>query len=98
MYGKGGPGGPIGMTTVARRTLIRQSLLSVGALAVAPSLDAVGSVAPGSGIEISLAEWSLRGALYGGRLDHLDFPAKAKKDFGISAVEYVNGFFGGRTR
>ena len=22
-------------------------------------------------------------------------PAKAKRDFGISAVEYVNGFFGG---
>jgi sugar phosphate isomerase/epimerase len=28
-------------------------------------------------------------------MDHLDFPAKAKNEFGISAVEYVNGFFGG---
>jgi sugar phosphate isomerase/epimerase len=46
-------------------------------------------------IEISLAEWSLHRAIYGGKLDHLDFPAKAKRDFGISAVEYVNGFFGG---
>jgi hypothetical protein len=52
---------------------------------VAPSLTALGS--SGSGIEISLAEWSLHRALYGGRLDHLDFPAKAKKEFGISAVE-----------
>jgi sugar phosphate isomerase/epimerase len=33
--------------------------------------------------------------LQAGKLDHLDFPAKAKNDFGIGAVEYVNGFFGG---
>ncbi len=46
-------------------------------------------------IEISLAEWSLHRALYGGKLDHLDIPARAKNDFGIAAVEYVNGFFGG---
>lgn len=54
-----------------------------------------GLAASDSGLRISLAEWSLHRALYGGKLDHLDFPAKAKKDFGISAVEYVNGFFGG---
>lgn len=45
-------------------------------------------------IEISLAEWSLHRAVYAGKLDHLDFPAVARKEFGISAVEYVNGFFG----
>jgi sugar phosphate isomerase/epimerase len=72
---------------------MRQSLLGAGAIVVAPSLDGIASSAPR--IEISLAEWSLHRALYGGKLDHLDFPAKAKKDFGISAVEYVNGFFGG---
>jgi len=42
---------------------------------------------------ISLAEWSLNKSLFGGKLDNLDFPAKAKNDFGISAVEYVNQFF-----
>ena len=31
-----------------------------------------------------------------GKIDHLDFPSIAKKDYGISAVEYVNGFFGGK--
>jgi sugar phosphate isomerase/epimerase len=46
-------------------------------------------------INISLAEWSFNRALYSGKLDHLDFPAKARNEFGISAVEYVNGFFGG---
>jgi len=28
-------------------------------------------------------------------MDHLDFPGIAKNEYGISAVEYVNGFFGG---
>lgn len=47
-----------------------------------------------TGIELSLAEWSLHRTIREGKLDHLDFAAKAKKDFGISAVEYVNGLFG----
>lgn len=43
--------------------------------------------------KISLAEWSLHKTLFEGKLTNLDFPAKAKNDFGISAVEYVNQFF-----
>lgn len=43
--------------------------------------------------KISLAEWSLHKTLFDGKLNNLDFPAKAKNDFGISAVEYVNQFF-----
>lgn len=43
--------------------------------------------------KISLAEWSLNKAIFGGQLDNLDFPVKAKRDFDISAVEYVNQFF-----
>src|SRR5690606_38192929 len=43
--------------------------------------------------KISLAEWSLNQQLFAGELTILDFPAKAKNDFGISAVEYVNQFF-----
>ncbi len=42
---------------------------------------------------ISLAEWSLHRAIRGGQLDHLDFPAAAKRDYGIDAVEYVNTLF-----
>jgi sugar phosphate isomerase/epimerase len=42
-----------------------------------------------------LAEWSLHRTIRAGKIDHLDFPAIAKKDFNISAVEYVNGLFGG---
>jgi sugar phosphate isomerase/epimerase len=43
--------------------------------------------------EISLAEWSLHKALFNKKIDNLDFPVVAKKEFGISAVEYVNAFF-----
>jgi sugar phosphate isomerase/epimerase len=43
--------------------------------------------------KISLAEWSLHKALFAKELDNLDFPAKAKNEFGISGVEYVNQFF-----
>jgi len=50
---------------------------------------------PGSDITLSLAEWSFNRALYSGKMDHLDFPEIAAKEFGIKVVEYVNGFFGG---
>lgn len=43
--------------------------------------------------KISLAEWSLHKSLFDNKLTNLDFPAKAKNDFGISAVEFVNQFF-----
>lgn len=43
--------------------------------------------------EISLAEWSLHKTIFEGKLDNLDFPELAKKEFGISIVEYVNQFF-----
>lgn len=43
--------------------------------------------------KISLAQWSLNKALFGGQLDNLDFARTAKQTFGIDAVEYVNQFF-----
>src|SRR5262245_5748103 len=48
--------------------------------------------------EISLAEFSLADSLYSGKLDNLDFPAKAKNVFGITAVEYVSGFWDGKVQ
>lgn len=43
--------------------------------------------------KISLAQWSLHRSLRSGKLSTFDFPAKAKNDFDIHAVEYVNQFF-----
>jgi len=80
------------MTT--RKAFIKKSLIGIGGIMLAPSITAFKP--DNSGIEISLAEWSLHRAIGAGKLDHLDFPAKAKNDYGISAVEYVNGLFGGK--
>lgn len=46
--------------------------------------------------KISLAEFSLAESLYSGKLDNLHFPARAKNDFEIDAVEYVSGFWNGQ--
>lgn len=42
---------------------------------------------------ISLAQWSLHPLLFDKKLEHLDFPKVAKREYGIDAVEYVNVFF-----
>jgi sugar phosphate isomerase/epimerase len=78
----------------SRRTFVKQTLAGAATLLLPSHMFSAPSPYPG--IELSLAEWSLHRALKEGRLDHLDFPAKAKKDFGIGVVEYVNGFFGGK--
>jgi len=80
------------MTT--RRNFLRKSLLGAGALVMTPSLDFKSMI--DSGLKISLAEWSLHRAIEAGKVDHLDFPLIAKNDYNISAVEYVNGLFGGK--
>jgi sugar phosphate isomerase/epimerase len=66
------------------------SALTVRALP-APAADKPAEKAPL--FRISLAEWSLHRTLFEGKLDNLDFPRAAKRQFGIDAVEYVNQFF-----
>lgn len=59
------------------------------------------SAAPGAGeaaakelfFKISLAEWSFHKALFAGKMNHLDFASRAKNEFGIQGIEYVNQFF-----
>lgn len=76
-----------------RRSFLKHAMVGAGALAI--DYSAFAAPAPFAGeLKISLAEWSFHRMLQAGKLDHLDFPLKAKKDFGIDAVEYVNGFFG----
>jgi sugar phosphate isomerase/epimerase len=81
---------------VSRRKFVRHSILGTGALLMHPVLKSM--ALQESKLEISLAEWSLHRALEAGKVDHLDFAYIAKKDFGINAVEYVNGFFGGKKK
>lgn len=78
---------------LTRRSFVRRSLLAAALPLAGCRVRAEETAA--TRIEISLAQWSLHRTIYSGRLDHLDFPAKSRNDFGISVVEYVNGFFGG---
>jgi len=80
---------------LTRRSFVRRSLLAAALPLAGCRVRAEETAA--TRIEISLAQWSLHRTIYSGRLDHLDFPAKSRNDFGISVVEYVNGFFGGRS-
>ncbi len=79
-----------------RRDFIKKGMSSVigaGLFASFPGLALSGNPEKDIFFRISLAEWSLHKTLFAGELDNLDFPAKAKNDFGIEAVEYVNQFF-----
>jgi len=49
-------------------------------------------------LKISLAQWSLHRTLFAGDLAPLDFPAFARRRFGLDAVEYVNVFFADEAR
>ena len=80
---------------LTRRSFLQQSLLGSGAVLLGAS-GCQPSATP-AGLKLSLAQWSLHRTLQAGKLDHLDFPATAKGKFGVSAVEYVNTFFGGKT-
>jgi L-ribulose-5-phosphate 3-epimerase len=75
-----------------RRTFLKNSAVASAGMALSSCMTQGG----GSRKElfkISLAEWSLNRALFGKKLDHLDFPITAKRDYGFDAVEYVNQFW-----
>lgn len=81
---------------ITRRNFIKQSGIVSGTLAMSasPLLSACSKAVSNSPIyQISLAQWSLHKALFANELSNLDFAKIAKKEFGISAVEYVNAFF-----
>lgn len=74
-----------------RRAFIKSAALTVGALSFGPIQTLV--AAKKNAFEISLAEWSLNKALFGGKMTNLDFPKTAKREFGVDAIEYVNQFW-----
>lgn len=79
----------------SRRKFIGQSLLGAATVLIPPGVSAIAPIQ--ARFRISLAEWSLHRTIREGKLDHLDFAIKAKRDYGIDAVEYVNGLFGTKT-
>jgi len=81
---------PLSRRNFLRTTAAAGAAVSFGSLPHSTA-QAAGTKAPL--FKISLAEWSFHRALKGGKMDNLDFPVVAKRDFGIDCVEYVNQFF-----
>ncbi len=77
-----------------RRTFIKKSSLGTLALGLSNHLVfANGNALIEKELKISLAQWSLNRAFFGGDLDAEDFAAIAKNTFNINAIEYVNSFY-----
>ena len=77
-----------------RRTFIKNTSKTALGVGLALSLPScVTKIGDAQFFKISLAQWSLHRSLRSGKLTTFDFPAKAKNDFDIHAVEYVNQFF-----
>lgn len=83
------------MMSSNRRDFLKKLGLITTAFGIAPdyAFGLESRLAKDMFFEISLAEWSLHKSLFAKEFDNLDFPVKARKDFGIGAVEYVNAFF-----
>lgn len=82
--------------TIDRRDFLRSSLAATAGVGLAGLTAAAADRKPL--YDISLAQWSLHRALFAKKMDNLDFPVVTKKEFGISAVEYVNQFFKDKAR
>jgi sugar phosphate isomerase/epimerase len=79
-----------------RREFLATAAAAAGLGALAggrPRRVRAASSPPHPWFRISLAQWSLHRALSEGRLDPVAFPAVARGDYGVEAVEYVNTFY-----
>jgi sugar phosphate isomerase/epimerase len=81
--------------TVDRRDFLQQTAGLAAGLGLAAAAQAADKQPP---FLISLAQWSLHNALFGNKLDPLDFAKVAKDDYGIDAIEYVNQFYKGKAK
>jgi formyltetrahydrofolate synthetase len=71
----------------------RREFLKVAAAGLVAAAGVSPAAQKQARFEISLAQWSFHKALFSKQLDNLDFAIKARNDYGIGAVEYVNQFF-----
>lgn len=82
------------MRTPDRRFFLQGVLAGSAGLAVGSQSLLRAQTAPW--FRISLAQWSLHRAFFAKKLDPMDFPVIAKRDFGIEGVEFVNQFYKGQ--
>jgi len=87
------PGDERGST---RREFLATAAAAAGLAALTAARPRGAGARPGPSeawFRISLAQWSLHRALFETRLDPMAFPAIARSQYGIEAVEYVNTFY-----
>jgi L-ribulose-5-phosphate 3-epimerase len=78
---------------LSRRSILKASIAATATGLLSRSGFAEDQAEPAKQpFKISVAEWSFHKAIFGKKMDHLDF-AKTANDLGIGAVEYVNQFF-----
>lgn len=83
-----------------RRTFLKQlglGGLSTGLLSGMP-YSVFTEYAKDLDIKISLAQFSFASEFFSGKHNTLEFPARAKEQFGINAVEYVSMFFADKAK
>lgn len=82
-----------------RRKFLKGALgVAAGAMIARPLVaDTTDTETPerfdGTWFDISLAQWSINKAFWGGQKDKMRFAEIAKNEFGVTAVEYVNQFY-----
>jgi hydroxypyruvate isomerase len=84
------------MKTITRRDFVGKSVLAGTAGIIAPSAVTTTFASPTPRMttdDISLAQWALVDELRAGKWKNLDFPAIARKDFGLNGIEFVNTLF-----
>ena len=81
------------MTTKLNRRDFSRTVLAAGAGLGLTAVTANSAHAAEPLFEISLAQWSLHKMLFAGKMKNIDFAAHTKKEYGISAIEFVNQFF-----
>ena len=80
----------------SRRQFLNQLGLSAAGISLAnilPTQTFGHTLAKKFTFDISLAEFSFAGELMSGKMTNMEFPARAKNEFGINALEYVSMFF-----
>ena len=83
------------MHDLTRRSFVRNAALGLPAIAIAPELLAK-KKKPLNRFQIGIQEYTFHRWLGSGKLKHLDYPALAKKELGITHIEYWNRPFGGK--
>jgi sugar phosphate isomerase/epimerase len=84
------------MTDKKRRAFLKKSVALTAGMGLYSAFPAFSGIKKNNEelfFKISLAEWSLHKTLFSGKMTNMDFPGKAKNDFNISALEFVNQFF-----